>query len=102
MRVALICLLLLAVSTTNLAVATDVHFANPVAANELSGTPGSDDPQAPVCQVCLHGPALTLLPQLPALPAHSDRPPSPVHPADHGHPAVLLDRIDEPPRSTAR
>ena len=102
MRIALVCLLLLMVSTTNFAVAADAHFADPATSSEIAAPPGSDDPAGLACQICLHGPALTLVPQIPSLPVRPDRPPSPAH-ATHGvHPAALPDRIDEPPRPTDR
>ena len=102
MRIALVWLLLFELSATNLAVATDAHFADPATSSEVAASPGGDQPAALACQICLHGPALTLLPQLPSLSVRADRPPSPAHPTLSLHPAAIPDRIDEPPRPTDR
>ena len=101
MRLALVWLLLLMVSTTNLAVAADGHLADPVSSSELAAPPGGDDPAGLACQICLHGPALTLWPQLPSLSLRRCRQPSPAHATRGHHSAALPDRIDEPPRPIA-
>jgi len=105
MRIVLTLLLLLVLNATNLAVAADVH-PYPAQAVDLAGQSASSDadggePAQPPCQICLHGAALTLLPQgvsiLPArhfalLPLAADCPTPPAAPPG---------RIDKPPRSVS-
>ncbi|MCU0759572.1 MAG: hypothetical protein MUF07_10335 [Steroidobacteraceae bacterium] len=102
MRVVLTLLVLLALNATNLAVAADVH-ADPAQVAAFGGVPpavdaAGDDPSGSPCQICLHGPALTLLPQALALPpALQAAPPSVATPCPTP-PAAPPGRIDEPPR----
>jgi hypothetical protein len=102
MRVVLTLLVLLALNATNLAVAADVH-ADPAQPAGFAGQPlladaDGDDPSGSPCQICLHGPALTLLPQAVAFPpAFQPVPPAIAAPCPTP-PAAPPGRIDEPPR----
>lgn len=102
MRVVLTLLLLLALNATNFAVAADVH-ADPAQPAGIAGQPvpadaSGDEPAEPPCQICLHGPALTLLPQdVAVLPALQHAPPA-VAAVCPTPPAAPPGRIDEPPK----